>query len=454
MARAVALGGDQLGQPLAAGDRLLREVIDRARPQNLKPLAVLDRTNRAPAAFGLVLNEVHVVRLLRFPARMNAGPGARGQAINPTIEVALHRPGRGPISPRMDKPLNTLDTVEDAIAAIAAGELVVVVDDTDRENEGDLIMAAQKATPEQLAFMIRHTSGIICVPMPEARARALHLEPMVANNIDPFRTAFTVSVDYKVGMTTGIAATERAATIRALAGGNSAAEDFIRPGHIFPLIARDGGVLARSGHTEAGVDLARLAGLEPAGILAEVVNDDGTVKRLPELIAFAREHSLKIVSIEDLIAYRLQHEAFLKRVAVVPTTVSGLNAEAYVYETPFDEMQPIALVIGDVAGKENVPVRIQRERPLVDFLGVANSEDNAIEKAVDEIKRRGRCGVVILLRVGEAIEESPDGKLAPKPLDGQATANATAAPASACSAGARSASARRSSATSASARSR
>jgi 3,4-dihydroxy 2-butanone 4-phosphate synthase/GTP cyclohydrolase II len=320
----------------------------------------------------------------------------------------------------MDKPLNALDSVEDAIAAIAAGELVVVVDDTDRENEGDLIMAASKATPEQLAFMIRHTSGIICVPMPEDRARALHLEPMVANNIDPFRTAFTVSVDYKVGMTTGIAATERAATIRALAGGNSSAEDFIRPGHIFPLIARDGGVLARSGHTEAGVDLARLAGLEPAGILAEVVNDDGTVKRLPELIAFAREHNLKIVSIEDLIAYRLQHEAFLKRISVVPTTVGGLNAEAYVYETPFDEMQPIALVIGDVAGKENVPVRIQRERPLVDFLGVANSESNAIQKAVDEIKRRGRCGVVILLRVGEAIEESPDGKLAPKPLDGQA----------------------------------
>ena len=143
------------------------------------------------------------------------------------------------------------------------------------------------------------------------------------------------------------------------------------------------------------------------------------MKRLPELIAFAREHSLKIVSIEDLIAYRLQHEAFLKRVAVVPTTVSGLNAEAYVYETPFDEMQPIALVIGDVAGKENVPVRIQRERPLVDFLGVANSDGNAIEKAVEEIKRRGRCGVVILLRVGEAIEESPDGKLAPKPLDGE-----------------------------------
>jgi 3,4-dihydroxy 2-butanone 4-phosphate synthase/GTP cyclohydrolase II len=153
---------------------------------------------------------------------------------------------------------------------------------------------------------------------------------------------------------------------------------------------------------------------------AEVVNDDGTVKRLPELIAFAREHGLRIVSIEDLIAYRLRTETFLKRVSVVPTTVGGLNAEAYVYETPFDEMQPIALVIGDVAGKENVPVRIQRERPLVDFLGVANGEGNAIAKAVAEIKRRNRCGVIILLRSGEAIEQSPDGKLAPKPLEGEA----------------------------------
>lgn len=321
----------------------------------------------------------------------------------------------------MDKPLSPLDTVEDAIAAIAAGELVVVVDDTDRENEGDLIMAAQKATPEQIAFMIRHTSGIICVPMPEARARGLHLEPMVANNIDPFRTAFTVSVDYKVGMTTGIAATERAATIRALAGGNSAAEDFIRPGHIFPLIARDGGVLERSGHTEAGVDLARLAGLEPAGVLAEIVNDDGTVKRLPELIAFAREHGLRIVSIEDLIAHRLQHETFLKRVAVVPTTVGGLNAEAYVYDTPFDALQPIALVIGDVAGKENVPVRIQRERPLIDVLALANGESNAIAQAAGEIKRRGRCGVIILLRTGEAMEESGDAKQVPQPLEANHT---------------------------------
>jgi 3,4-dihydroxy 2-butanone 4-phosphate synthase/GTP cyclohydrolase II len=318
----------------------------------------------------------------------------------------------------MDHALTTLDAIEDALVAIAAGELVVVVDDTDRENEGDLIMAASKASPEKLAFMIRHTSGIICVPMPGDRAAALNLEPMVANNIDPFRTAFTVSVDYRVGMTTGIAATERASTIRALAGGNAHASDFIRPGHIFPLIARKGGVLERSGHTEAAVDLAELAGLEPAGVLAEIVNDDGTVKRLPELIAFAREHGLKIISIEDLIAYRLQHETFLKRVAVVPTMVAGLNAEAYVYETPFDPLQPMALVIGDVQGKTEVPVRIHRERPLRDLLALSNGEPSTVEKAVAEIKRRGRSGVIIVLRSASGMDEADDAKQAPQRLEG------------------------------------
>ena len=191
-----------------------------------------------------------------------------------------------------------LDSIESAIQAIAAGELVVVVDDMDRENEGDLIMAASKASPENVAFMIRHTSGILCVPMTAARADELNLAPMVANNIDPLRTAFTVSVDYRHGMTTGISAAERTNTITALANGNVTGADFIRPGHIFPLIARQGGVLARSGHTEAGVDLASMAGLPAAGVLAEIVNDDGTVKRLPELIEFAKEHRLKIISIE------------------------------------------------------------------------------------------------------------------------------------------------------------
>ncbi|HEY4199883.1 MAG TPA: 3,4-dihydroxy-2-butanone-4-phosphate synthase [Devosiaceae bacterium] len=314
-----------------------------------------------------------------------------------------------------------LDSIETALAAIAAGELVVVVDDTDRENEGDLIMAASKATPEKLAFMIRHTSGIICVPMPAARADALNLEPMVANNIDPFRTAFTVSVDYRVGMTTGISATERTATIRALAGGNSGPGDFIRPGHIFPLIARQGGVLARSGHTEAGVDLATMAGLEPAGVLAEVVNDDGTVKRLPQLIEFAKEHDLRIISIEDLIAYRLCTETLLKRVAVVPTNVGGMAAEAYVYDTPFDPLQQVALVIGDVHDQERVPTRIYREQPLKDVVSRANGEADPLREAVASIAEHGRRGVILMLRRAPAFEPEDDVRKAPQPLTADGT---------------------------------
>ena len=311
-----------------------------------------------------------------------------------------------------------LDTIESALDAIRAGELVVVVDDTDRENEGDLIMAASLATPEKIAFMIRHTSGIICVPMPNERAEALNLEPMVANNIDPFRTAFTVTVDYRVGMTTGISATERTATIRALSGGNAMPGDFIRPGHIFPLVAREGGVLARSGHTEAGVDLARMAGLEPAGVLAEVVNDDGTVKRLPELIAFAKEHDLRIISIEDLIAYRLRTETFLKRVSVVPTLVAGMSAEAYAYETPFDTLQQVALVIGDVQDGHKVPVRIHREQPLADLISRVNGDAGSIGRAVQEIKARGRSGIIILVRNAAVLDATGDGMKMPTRFGG------------------------------------
>ena len=208
----------------------------------------------------------------------------------------------------------SLNKVSEAIAAIAAGELVVVVDDDDRENEGDLIMAASKATPEQIAFMIRHTSGIICAPIGQDRADRLNLEPMVATNRDPKRTAFTVSVDYRVGLTTGIAADERTNTLNALANDNCIGTDFLRPGHVFPLISKTGGVLIRSGHTEAATDLCRLAGVPEVGVLAEIVNDDGTVKRLPELIAFAREHGLKIVSIADLIEHRIRTESFVQRI--------------------------------------------------------------------------------------------------------------------------------------------
>ncbi|MBJ3774669.1 3,4-dihydroxy-2-butanone-4-phosphate synthase [Acuticoccus sp. 2012] len=291
----------------------------------------------------------------------------------------------------------TLDSVEDAIAAVARGELVVVVDDTDRENEGDLIMAASKATPETMAFMIRHTSGIICAPMSVERAETLNLPPMVANNIDPMRTAFTVSVDYKIGMTTGISAQERNNTVRALANNNAHDRDFLRPGHVFPLIGREGGVLTRSGHTEAAIDLATLAGLEPVGVLAEVVNDDGTVQRLSELVPFAREHGLKIVSIEDLISYRIRRETFVKAVREETMLVGGREAVVRVYETPFDEMQHVVAIFGDLGDGMSVPVRIHREQPVTDLFGRTSGARTWVETAVSKLAGRP-CGVLVLLR--------------------------------------------------------
>ena len=290
-----------------------------------------------------------------------------------------------------------LDTIEDAIGAIAAGELVVVVDDLDRENEGDLIMAASKATPEKMATMIRNTSGIICVPMLSERAEALNLPPMVANNIDPLRTAFTVSVDYKRGMTTGISATERSNTAQALANSNCSGSDFLRPGHIFPLIAREGGVLVRSGHTEAATDLASLAGLEPVGVLAEIVNDDGSVKRLKELKAFAVEHGLKIVSIEDLISYRMRRETFVRCAGETPVRIAGLSGTLRIYETPFDPMQHVVAIFGDVRGAERVPVRIHREQPVSDYFGTIGNPRSWAANAMKEIGKVG-CGVLMLLR--------------------------------------------------------
>ena len=290
----------------------------------------------------------------------------------------------------------TLNSVAEAIAAIAAGELVVVVDDDDRENEGDLIMAAAKATPEKLAFMIRHTSGIICAPMRQDIAERLNLSPMVATNRDPMRTAFTVSVDYRVGLTTGISAEERSNTMRALANGNCIATDFLRPGHVFPLISKTGGVLIRSGHTEAATDLARLAGLEEVGVLAEIVNDDGTVKRLPELIAFAREHGLKIVSIADLIEHRIRTESFVKSVESFAVATPIGEALAHIYTTPFDDTQHLAAVFGEVRGQHGVPCRIHHEQPLRDLFQSPRSQ-RWLDNALARFQASGR-GVLIFVR--------------------------------------------------------
>jgi 3,4-dihydroxy 2-butanone 4-phosphate synthase / GTP cyclohydrolase II len=297
-----------------------------------------------------------------------------------------------------------LDRVEEAVAAIAAGALVIVVDDVERENEGDLIMAAAKALPEQVAFMIRHTSGILCAPLPPAEARRLRLDPMVARNDAPLGTAFTVSVDYRIGLTTGISAAERSQTVRALANANAGAEDFVRPGHIFPLIGREGGVLVRTGHTEAAIDLARLAGLPPVGLLAELVNDDGTVKRLPQLRAFATRHRLKMISVADLVAYRQQREQLIERVGTFEVLTEAGPARAIAYATPFDSVHHLALIVGDLeadaAGAGEVLVRIQREEVIADvFARRDGARGNRVPQVLQRVRAKGQ-GVLIYLREG------------------------------------------------------
>src|ERR1700752_1816705 len=205
------------------------------------------------------------------------------------------------------------ERIRTAIAAFARGEIVIVADDDDRENEGDLFVAASLCTPEKMAFIIRNTSGIVCAPLSAGEARRLHLDPMVAANDAPLGTAFTITVDVRHGLTTGISAEERTNTVRVLANGNSGATDFVRPGHVFPLVAKDGGVLMRSGHADACLDLCRLAGPPPVGVLAELMNDDGTVMRGPGVSAFAERHKLTQISIADLIAYRQAREKLVKR---------------------------------------------------------------------------------------------------------------------------------------------
>jgi 3,4-dihydroxy 2-butanone 4-phosphate synthase/GTP cyclohydrolase II len=292
------------------------------------------------------------------------------------------------------------DSIEDAINAIADGEMIVVVDDDDRENEGDLIMAASKATAESVAFMIRHTSGILCAPIFEEQAARLHLDPMVARNDAPMSTAFTVSIDYKHGLTTGISAEERAATVQALTNSNVSFDDFVRPGHIFPLVARQGGVLVRSGHTEAGADLSVLAGLPAVSLLAELVNDDGTVQRLPQLLEFSAEHELKIITIADLIAYRQMREQLVARTNEFEVKTKLGPAKAVSYRTMFEDAEHLALVFGDIGKMDGVPVRIHREKLLDDVLGPqTDHESNLLDASLRRIEKLGG-GVLIYLRTG------------------------------------------------------
>lgn len=285
--------------------------------------------------------------------------------------------------------------VAEAIRAFERGEIVVVTDDDDRENEGDLILAAVHATTEKMAFIIRNTSGIVCTPITREEARRLHLEPMVASNDAPLGTAFTVSIDYRHGTTTGISAEERTATVRALANPNVAAADFVRPGHIFPLVAKEGGVLIRSGHTEAAVDLCRLAGLPQVGVISELVNDDGTVKRGEQVAAFARQHGLKMVSVADLIAYRQRNERLVERVEETEIETPAGRARAITFRTPFDPMDQLAVVFGDIRDGRAVPVRLHLESVVADVFGPVNPIDKLMKRFAE-----GGRGIIVYLREG------------------------------------------------------
>jgi 3,4-dihydroxy 2-butanone 4-phosphate synthase/GTP cyclohydrolase II len=291
-----------------------------------------------------------------------------------------------------------LAKVEDAIAAVGRGEIVVVVDDEDRENEGDLIMAAEFVTPEKLAFFVRHTSGLICVPMTGDRLDELEIPLMVRDNTESQRTAFTYSVDYRHGTSTGISAADRAATIKALIAPDTRPGDLARPGHIFPLRYAEGGVLKRAGHTEAGVDLARMAGLYPAGVLCELVNDDGTMARGPELQRFCEEHGLLMISIADLIRYRRQNEKLIKRVAEARIPTEWGDFTCYVYESLIDGEQHVALVRGAVQGEENVLVRMHSECLTGDVFGSLRCDCGLQRDAALQMIAEDGMGVLVYLR--------------------------------------------------------
>jgi 3,4-dihydroxy 2-butanone 4-phosphate synthase/GTP cyclohydrolase II len=289
-------------------------------------------------------------------------------------------------------------SIPDAVAAIARGEIIVVVDDEDRENEGDLIMAAEAATPETITFFVRHTSGVICAPLTGDRLDELDIPLMVRDNTESHRTAFTYSVDYVHGTSTGISAADRAATIRSLIDPATRPADLARPGHIFPLRYSEGGVLKRAGHTEAAVDLARLAGMDPAGVLCEIVNDDGTMARVPDLIEFCKEHGLLMVTIAQLIKYRRQNEKLIRRVAEARIPTPWGDFTSYVYESVLDGEQHVAMVKGAVQGESDVLVRVHSECLTGDVFHSLRCDCGvqlhaAMEKIADE-----ELGVLVYLR--------------------------------------------------------
>jgi 3,4-dihydroxy 2-butanone 4-phosphate synthase / GTP cyclohydrolase II len=353
----------------------------------------------------------HGVKRADFARRIGVSPGAvtqicreEGAWISRETAQRILAETRGAVTPIdfLDGPVPSdwgsqmSQNVSQAIEAIARGEIVVVTDDDDRENEGDLIVAASLCTPEKMAFIIRNCCGIVCAPLTGDDARRLHLAPMVAMNDAPLGTAFTVSVDVKHGMTTGISAEQRCNTVRALANGNMGAGDFVRPGHVFPLISREGGVLMRSGHTEAAVDLCKLAGLAPVAVICELANDDGTVMVGPQIETFAAKHGLARISVADLIAYRQAREKLVERVATFPVKTPIGELTGYAYRTAFDPVLHFAFVHGAIGDGRDVPARLHRADIIGDIFGAG-----VIPRVLQRFKEEGR-GVLIYLRDGAA----------------------------------------------------
>jgi len=290
-------------------------------------------------------------------------------------------------------------TIEAAIQEIKQGRMVILVDDEDRENEGDLTLAAEAATPENINFMARYGRGLICLTLTPEKCDELGLLPMVRDNTSPFETAFTVSIEAKRGVTTGISAADRARTIQTAVADHASAADLVSPGHIFPLRAKPGGVLVRTGQTEGSVDLARLAGLKPAGVICEIMNDDGTMARMPELKKFAKEHGIKICTIADLVAYRLKNEILVRVVADahLPSRYGG-DWRAIAFENDVDKQDHLALVKGDVGSGEPVLVRVHSECLTGDVLGSQRCDcGERLHRAMEMIEREGR-GVIIYMR--------------------------------------------------------
>ncbi len=296
---------------------------------------------------------------------------------------------------------SAISPIEEIVEEARNGRMFILVDAEDRENEGDLIIPAQFATPAQVNFMARFGRGLICLALPKDRARALDLDMMARENRESMKTAFTVSIEAKEGVTTGISAHDRAHTIAVAIDPTKGGDDIVTPGHVFPLVARDGGVLVRAGHTEASVDISRLAGLYPAAVICEIMNDDGTMSRLPELVSFAQFHNLKIGTIADLIAWRRRHDRFLeRRIESDFESVHGGRFRVVVFRNTIDNVEHVALVKGRITGDEPALVRVHRMDFMADVLGEASGREGMLGRAMEQLAKSPEPGAIVLVRMG------------------------------------------------------